>query len=82
MYLIKMSSWGQIKQKDYFKNFHFIMLQLKNQKLEELPFYDELNIYEISRAFGWYARSYKVEIVDSKDPLVQLEVSKSSIKNC
>ena len=25
--------------------------------LQELPFYDRLNTYEISRAFGWYARS-------------------------
>ena len=37
--------------------------------LHKLPFYDELNIYELSNAFGWYARSYKVEIVDSKDLL-------------
>ena len=29
----------------------------------------------------WNARSYKVEIVDSKDPLAQLKPSKSSIKN-
>ena len=28
-----------------------------------------------------YARGYKLEIVDSKDPLVQLEASKSSIKD-
>ena len=35
----------------------------------------------ISNAVGWNARSYKVEIIDSKDPLVQLEASKSSIKN-
>ena len=35
----------------------------------------------MSNAFGWYARSYKAEIVDSKDPLVQLEASKSSIKD-
>ena len=25
--------------------------------LQELPFYDRRNTYEISRAFGWYARS-------------------------
>ena len=49
--------------------------------LLELPIYDELDIYETSKAFGWYARSYKVEIVDSKDPLAQLEASKSSIKD-
>ena len=35
----------------------------------------------MSKAFGWYARSYKVEIIDSKDPLAQLEASKSSIKD-
>ena len=37
--------------------------------LHELPFYEG------------YARRYKPEIVDSKDPLVQLEASKSSIKD-
>ena len=36
---------------------------------------------QILKAFGWYTRSYKVEIVDSADPLAQLEDSKSSIKN-
>ena len=30
--------------------------------------------------FKGYARSYEVEITESKDPLVQLEASKSSIK--
>ena len=35
----------------------------------------------MSKALGWYARSYKVELMDSKDPLAQLEVSKSSIKD-
>ena len=47
--------------------------------LHELPFYDELSIVEISKAFKRYGRSYKVEIIDSKDPLAQLEASKSSI---
>ena len=41
---------------------------LKNMDLlQELPFYDELNIIQTSKAFGWYAKSYKVETVDSKD---------------
>ena len=35
----------------------------------------------MSKTFEWYVRSYKVEIVDSKDPLVQLQPSKSSIKD-
>ena len=49
--------------------------------LQELPFYDDLSIVKNSNAFSGYARSYKVEIVDKKDPLVQLEVSKSSIED-
>ena len=39
-----------------------------------------MSVVEISKAFKRYARSYKVEIVDHKDPLIQLEASKSSIK--
>ena len=49
--------------------------------LHELPFYDELNVVEISKAFKGDARSYKVEIIDSKDHLAQLEASKSSIED-
>ena len=61
---------------------------MKNQKssiyqtlLHELPFYDELNVVEISKVFKRYARSYKIEIIDRKDPLAQLEASKSSIED-
>ena len=49
--------------------------------LHELPFYDELNVIKGSNAFKGYARSFKVEIIEAKDPLVQLESSKSSIKD-
>ena len=49
--------------------------------LEELPFYDELNVVKSSNAFSGYARSYKVEIVDHKDPLVQLQAGKSNIED-
>ena len=35
----------------------------------------------MSKPFGWYARSYKAKIMDSKDPLAQLESSKSNIKD-
>ena len=45
--------------------------------LHELPFYDELSIAKVSNAFKIYAR----EIIDFKDPLVQLEASKSSFKD-
>ena len=57
---------------------------MKNQRLknyQELPFYDELNVVKSSDAFSGYARNYKVEIVDLKDPLVQLQASKSSIED-
>ena len=35
----------------------------------------------VSQAFSGYAMSYKVEIVERKDLIVQLEASKSSIKD-
>ena len=49
--------------------------------LHKLPFYDELSIAKISQAFKRFARTYKIEIIDSKDSLAQLEASKSSIKD-
>ena len=47
--------------------------------LHELPRYDELNVIKSSNAFKGYVRSYRVEITESQNPLVQLEASKSSI---
>ena len=44
--------------------------------LQELPFYNELSILKNSNVFSGYARSYKIEIVDKRDPLVQLKTSK------
>ena len=56
--------------------------RLKNiDLLAELPFYDQLNIIRIEHAFSGYAMSCKVEIVDKTDLIVQLETSKSSIKD-
>ena len=49
--------------------------------LHEFPFYDELSIVKRSQEFRRYERSYEIDIINSKDPLVQLEASKSSIKN-
>ena len=55
---------------------------LSNIKLlHELPFPDELNVVEKSKAFKGYARSYTVEIIGLMDPLTQLEASKLSIKD-
>ena len=56
--------------------------RLKNTDLlHELLFHDELSIEKISKAFKGYSRSYRIEIIDSKDPLAQLEASKSSVKD-
>ena len=55
--------------------------RLTNNLLDELPFYERLSVIKTDQAFSGYARSYKVEIVERKDPIVQLEASKLSIKN-
>ena len=56
--------------------------RLKNiDLLSELPLFEELNVIKINHAFRGYAMSYKVEIIEKKDPIKQLEASKSSIKD-
>ena len=55
---------------------------LKNiDQLAELPFYEQLSVIKTNQAFRGYAMSYKVEIIETKDPIVQLQTSKSSIKD-
>ena len=54
--------------------------------LSEIPFYDELNIIQTVTAFKKYATGYRIEIIEDKDgnmsdPLIQLEASKSVIKD-
>ena len=75
---------------DYFKELLFynvfidkpIFKRLKNiDLLPELPFYDQLKIIKTDHAFSGYAVSYKVEIVEKTDLIVQLEASRSSIKH-
>ena len=56
--------------------------RLKNiDQLAELPFYEQLSVIKTNQAFRGYTMSYKVEIIERKDPIVQLEASKSSIKD-
>ena len=56
--------------------------KVKNIDLfSELPCCEELSVIKISQAFKRYAMSCKVELVEKKDPLIQLETSKSSIKD-
>ena len=75
---------------DYFKkvpfyNKHIEKPTVKPLKdidlLSELPFYEELNVIKTNHAFRGYAMSYKVEIIEKKDPMKQLEAIKSSIKD-
>ena len=49
------------------------------QLLKELRFYNELSVVKNNIAFSGYTRNYKIEIVDQKDPLIQLEISKQSV---
>ena len=37
------------------------------------------NVIKTNQAFRGYAMSYKVEIIERKDPIIQLETSKLSI---
>ena len=58
------------------------MKRLKNIiRLAELPFYEQLSVIKTNQAFRGYAMSYKVEINERKDPIVQLKASNSSIKD-
>ena len=76
--------------KNLLKNLPFYNILIEKPKIKrqsnaellyELPFYDSLNIKEISKVFKRYAKSYSIEIIDSKHPLIQLNASKSSIKD-
>ena len=75
---------------EYFKELSFCNKYTKKPKikrlknidlLSELSFYEELNVIKTNHAFRGYAMSYKVEIIEKKDPIKQLEASKSSIKD-
>ena len=75
---------------DYFKELPFYNVSIDKPKIKclsninllaELPFHDQLSIIKTDQAFSGYAMSYKVEIVKRKDPIVQLEASKLSVKD-
>ena len=75
---------------DYSKELPFYNVSINKPKIKrlknidllaELPFYNQLNIIRTDHAFSGYEMSYKVEIVDKKDLIVQLEASRSSIKD-
>ena len=75
---------------DYFKELPFYnkpikkpkVTRLKNiDRLAELPFYEQVNVIKTNQTFRGYAMSQKVEIVERKVPIVQLEAGKSSVKD-
>ena len=75
---------------NYFKELPFYNVSIDKPKIKclsninllaELPFHERLNVIKTDQAFSGYAMSYKVEIVERKDPIVKLEASKLSIKD-
>ena len=79
---IKMGSWDGKEAKKLFQKPLFYNVLIEKWKIKCLKYMFKihrftpwtsflwwLNIYKMPKAFGWYARSYKVEIMDSKDPL-------------
>ena len=75
---------------DYFEELPFYnspnekpkVKRLKNiDRLADLPFYEQLSVIKTNQVFRGYAMSYKVAIIERKVPIVQLEASKSSIKD-
>ena len=69
---------------DYFKELSFYNKPIE-KPVKPLKNIDQLakqpSLIKTDQALKGYAMSYKVEIVERKDPIVQLEASKLSIKN-
>ena len=75
---------------DYLKELPFYNKYIKKRKIKrlknidllfELPFLEKLNIIKTNHEVREYAMSYKVKLVEKKDPIEQLEASKSSIND-
>ena len=75
---------------DYFKELPYFNEVIAKRKIKRLknvdflaeqPFYEQLGIIKTDQAFSGYAMSYKVEIVEKKNLIVQLEASRSIIKD-
>ena len=81
---------SEINRVNYFKELPFYNKSIEKPRIKrltdinllaELPFYKQLSIIKTNQVFKGYAISYKVEIVEKKYPIVQLEAGKSSIKD-
>ena len=64
--------WKGIFQEIPFYNTYIV-------KLSELHLCEELNIVKTDKEVKGYEMTCKVELINKKDPLVQLEANKSSI---
>ena len=85
-----MSVLSEINSVNYFKELPFYNNPIEKPKnkcltginlLVELPFYKQPSIIKTNQTFQGYAMSNKVELIEKKDPILQLEASKSSIKD-
>ena len=92
--MYKMTILSKIKSHsdavDYLKELPFYNKPIKKTKfkrlknidrLAKLPIYEQLNVIKTNKAFRGYAMLHKVEIIERKVPIVQLEASKTSIKD-
>ena len=84
-----MSVLSKIDTVEYFKELPFYKKPIENPKLKrlknidrlvELPFYKQLSVTKLNQAFQGYAMSYKVELIEKKDPIVQLKASNQVLK--
>ena len=68
-----------------FYNKHIEKPKIKRLKnidlLSQLPFYEELNVIKTTHAFRGYAMSYRVELIEKKDPIKQTQVNQV-LKTC
>ena len=75
---------------NYFKELPFYNIFIEKPKIQplknidllsELPIYEELIVIKTYRAVKEYTMSYKIELDERKDPLIQLETSKTNIND-
>ena len=85
-----MTILSKINEANYFKDLPFYNSFIEKSKIKrltninllaELPLYERLSVIKTDQAFSGYAKSYKVEIAEKKDPIIQLEASKLSTKD-
>ena len=85
-----MNFWDEKEAKRLFKELSFYNTSIEKPYIKrlnntdllfELPFFNELSIAKMSKAFRRYARSYSTEIIDSKDRSVQLTIRKPNIED-